>query len=160
MARQIRQFLSRGGEIAVGEGDEWRFSPDDMIEQTKSYAAQVPNNPANVRSFSGGRTTRMNPYGDAMQEVDPVSPLISKRPDQWGGHRKIPGVDASVDKINVGPGFGFGKKSPLNAIDPRKNGVQSDAPLDEGRFRGQVAKGRKGTNFGSGRRNAPPPDEA
>jgi hypothetical protein len=145
MARQERQFQKRE------PGDSWQHDPEQQrfTESFRPFAGGVPNNPDNFKSYSGelsgARYTRRNPYGDAAQEAAPEEPIVT-RANQWAGRdaKAQPDMDPRVFEVQQGPGFGFGDQSPLNRNTPFTGSYAASA-------------GRKGTDFGSGKRNAPPP---
>lgn len=175
MARQERQFQKRQGMTPPEDG--WRFDPQaqNFTEAFKPFEGGVPNNPDNLRSFAqsgiGGSYVRRNPYGDAEQEVAPEEPVVVKRQLKRPDSGPPRDIDIRQDE-RKGPGFGFGEASPLNRPGPFSAGgpgrITSES--DPTAIRPRPGKGgsyaapaytprsrQKGTDFGTGRRNAPPP---
>lgn len=162
MAKPIRQFMQREGGINVGEETgAWVDLGGSMANDMRALEGQVPNNPMNVASFSGGESSfnRQNPYGDGHQGVMPTSPTLT-RPNQWYGRRSkdIPGVDPNVELGTAGPGWAL-KETPglgdVSGMDGIRLGEWKNGEMVK-----KKSRSRRGTSFGSrGSRNAPPPEE-
>lgn len=143
MSRPERQFAKK----PIMENG-WYVNPErqDHIKSFQAFEGGVPNNPQNLSSFipaddgeEGGKLVRRSLYGDGERVDSPETPAITQA-NQWAGRsdRDIPDVDSKVRKSQRAVGFTF----------PTTGSYANTSRVP----------GRLGTNFGTGKRNAPPPE--